>query len=56
MERKFYDGQWVRVIGADWEMRIAGIAVLGTGSGFDWYYEEIYMTTKWPEYLLEEAE
>ena len=55
MKRKFYDGQWVRVIGADWTFRVGAsifdfgsfsIRVLGRAHGIEW----------WPEYLLESAE
>ena len=55
MKRKFYDGQRVRVIGADWTFRAWSLSLFpcrvwchyeapGSKSGF------------WPEYLLESAE
>ena len=54
VKRKFYDGQRVRVIGADWTFRAWSLSLFpcrvwchlrrGSKSGF------------WPEYLLESAE
>lgn len=53
MKRKFYDGQLVRVIGADWTFRGGMRRFL---FGEDRVYERGYDRQWWPEYLLESAE
>ncbi len=50
MKRKFYDGQLVRVIGADWSFKYCGIRPGG------WLFESWFGIRAWPEYLLESAE
>ena len=50
MKRKFYDGQRLRVIGADWSFEYCGIRPGG------WLFESWFGISAWPEYLLESAE
>ena len=54
MKRKFYDGQLVRVIGADWTFRAVcwmrmGLSVWGQTN------EDGNFVAVWPGYLLEAA-
>ena len=55
MRRKFYDGQLVRVIGADWTFRVGGSAFDFDSLAFR-FYERGYDRQWWPEYLMETAE
>lgn len=55
MKRKFYDGQRVRVIGADWTFRV-GLSGFDFGSLSFRVYARGYKRQWWPEYLLELAE
>lgn len=54
MNRKFYDWQWVRVIGADWCFRIRGVFLVSIITGDSRYRQN--SNGWWPEYLLESAE